>query len=244
MFEPTLNDQGQVHDLGEAQQLVGLYFQISRKYRTVARFPEGLSGKQALADARPDRLEWVEGMREYDAGDHYLRVYGTKDEQLVLTQEAFQAYRAAGGDTYQAQILYATPPPNTPVSWRGYLRAIVDAAWQEATESGQVPSTKWADRIIETVPVPQVDKEIPEVIRKVGMALHVVDTVGDALRFYASPETYHAIAFFPDPPCGAFMEDFSDDHGDEFYDRPMPGKAARALLEQLNAWWKKESGDH
>ena len=51
-----------------------------------------------------------------------------------------------------------------------------------------------------------------------------------ALQFYAEPETYVAIAFWPDPPCGAFMEDFShvdDDWGDR------PGKRARAALSAL-----------
>lgn len=52
----------------------------------------------------------------------------------------------------------------------------------------------------------------------------------EALAFYADPATYHAIAFMADPPCGQFMDDFSNDHGDE-YDRPMPGHLARQALE-------------
>lgn len=55
-----------------------------------------------------------------------------------------------------------------------------------------------------------------------------------ALEFYADPETYHAIGFFPDRPCGDFMEDFSEDHGDDFYDRPMPGKRARDVLSKID----------
>jgi hypothetical protein len=51
-----------------------------------------------------------------------------------------------------------------------------------------------------------------------------------ALEFYADPETYHAIAYAFDRPCGAFTEDFSEDHGNPFYDRAMPGKTARAAL--------------
>ena len=34
---------------------------------------------------------------------------------------------------------------------RETLRLIVDKAWQEATESKNVPSTKWADQIIDSV---------------------------------------------------------------------------------------------
>ena len=56
-----------------------------------------------------------------------------------------------------------------------------------------------------------------------------------ALFFYSEPENYHAIAFFADPPAGAFMDDFDENHGHHFYDRPMPGKMAR---EALAAWNK------
>lgn len=50
----------------------------------------------------------------------------------------------------------------------------------------------------------------------------------DALRFYADPATYHAIGFFPDPPCGEFMEDFDEVDGDM-----RPGKRAREALEAI-----------
>lgn len=55
-----------------------------------------------------------------------------------------------------------------------------------------------------------------------------------ALAFYGAPDTYHAIGFFPDPPCGDFMEDFSE-HGDPMYPRgdERPGRRAR---EALAAW--------
>lgn len=59
------------------------------------------------------------------------------------------------------------------------------------------------------------------------------DAVMEALLFYAMPGTYHAIAFVPDQPAGEFMDDFSDDHGDNFYQRPMPGDRARAAV---RAW--------
>jgi hypothetical protein len=53
------------------------------------------------------------------------------------------------------------------------------------------------------------------------------DRLAKALRFYADPETYLAIGFFPDPPCGEFMDDF-DDQGPQFGFKP--GKRARAAL--------------
>jgi hypothetical protein len=51
-----------------------------------------------------------------------------------------------------------------------------------------------------------------------------------ALEFYADPDTYCAIGFFPDHPCGEFVEDFDESHGNENYRRPMPGARARAAL--------------
>jgi hypothetical protein len=60
-----------------------------------------------------------------------------------------------------------------------------------------------------------------------------VEILREALEFYADPATYHALAIWADPPCGDFVEDFSDDHGDDFYNREMPGKTARAALARL-----------
>ena len=50
-----------------------------------------------------------------------------------------------------------------------------------------------------------------------------------ALAMYADPESYFAISFLFDRPCGAFGDDFSEDHGGDF-ERPMPGKLARATF--------------
>jgi len=57
----------------------------------------------------------------------------------------------------------------------------------------------------------------------------------EALMFYGNPETYHAIGFLPDPPCGAFAEDVGDDHVHPNYPRPMPGKRARETLRKFVA---------
>lgn len=61
---------------------------------------------------------------------------------------------------------------------------------------------------------------------KDALIAELVETV----VFYGDPENYHATAFWFDPPCGAFREDFSEDHGDPFYERPMPGAKAREVL--------------
>lgn len=47
----------------------------------------------------------------------------------------------------------------------------------------------------------------------------------EALDFYADPTTYFAVGFFPDPPAGAFMEDFSETELGL-----KPGKRARKAL--------------
>lgn len=59
----------------------------------------------------------------------------------------------------------------------------------------------------------------------------------DALRFYASAQTYHAVTVLADHPAGDFADDFSQDHGDEYYDRAMPGKLARETLTRLGILW-------
>lgn len=53
-----------------------IWFSISNKYRTIARFPVGKTGKQALAECggqRCDDAKWIEMLGEAGAGDHYLR---------------------------------------------------------------------------------------------------------------------------------------------------------------------------
>jgi len=55
-----------------------------------------------------------------------------------------------------------------------------------------------------------------------------LDAAEEALAFYANPETYIAIGFFPDPPCGEFMDDFSDAPMPEYgLTGHRPGKLAR-----------------
>lgn len=54
------------------------------------------------------------------------------------------------------------------------------------------------------------------------------DRLEAALEFYADPDTYFGCGFLFDRPTGGFDSDFDDGHED--YDRPMPGKAARAAL--------------
>jgi hypothetical protein len=52
-----------------------------------------------------------------------------------------------------------------------------------------------------------------------------IEQLEAALEFYAQPETYFAIAFVGDPPCGEFLDDFEETELGE-----KPGKRARAAL--------------
>jgi hypothetical protein len=51
-----------------------------------------------------------------------------------------------------------------------------------------------------------------------------VEEIIKALEFYANPDTYFAIGFFPDPPCGDFINDFDK--------TKKPGALARKTLKK------------
>jgi chromosome segregation ATPase len=82
----------------------------------------------------------------------------------------------------------------------------------------------------------KIQKESIEVIYNISGDNEVlkrrIKELEEALEYYGNPDTYFAIAYFPDSPCGDFIEDFSDDHGCDQYGRPMPGKLARKLLKK------------
>jgi len=56
----------------------------------------------------------------------------------------------------------------------------------------------------------------------------------NALFEYADPDTYAAISYLADHPCGAFVDDFDENHDMMwFYQRPMPGATARKALREV-----------
>lgn len=58
-----------------------------------------------------------------------------------------------------------------------------------------------------------------------------IERLRTALAFYADPNTYFAIGFLPDPPCGAFIDDWSEHGGTDFEPGDeRPGKRAREVL--------------
>lgn len=57
-----------------------------------------------------------------------------------------------------------------------------------------------------------------------------VERLRETLVFYADPMTYFAIGFFPDRPCGDFLDDFDAVDVDGVDLGEKPGKRARAAL--------------
>lgn len=114
------------------------WFQVSRRYRTVARFPPKMSGRAALRQALRQRGEvdhaWVDGLTEQAAGDQYLRVYAPEGDTRVLAGCDFWAFRQAGGDVYRGQRVHLPEPfvpsdyPTDEAALRAFLQAHVVAA--------------------------------------------------------------------------------------------------------------------
>lgn len=87
-----------------------IWFQTSGKFRNIAKFPEGLTGMQALkqsATYHGDIDKWIDGMGEGHSGDHYLRCYAASDQKKLGTQltaeldkDQWKEFKAAGGTTY------------------------------------------------------------------------------------------------------------------------------------------------
>ena len=73
----------------------------------------------------------------------------------------------------------------------------------------------------------------PEAASLIDSQAKEIAGLREALSFYADPDTYAAITFIGDPPCGEFEDDFSyievSSSGTP-YQREMPGKRARAAI--------------
>lgn len=62
------------------------------------RFPEGMTGIEALKTLEIREPEWAENMGEGHAGDHYLRC--GNGESIELSREDWAKFKKAGGTTY------------------------------------------------------------------------------------------------------------------------------------------------
>ena len=79
---------------------------------------------------------------------------------------------------------------------------------------------------ITEIEYPEDDKEYWNAIKKIKKK--EVHKLLMALNYYADPDTYFAIGVFPDPPCGDFINDYSDTEIGE-----KPGKLARQVLDEI-----------
>lgn len=68
------------------------YIQVSRRYRIVARLPEGKTGLEALREVDPRLVQEMLDRVERDATDMYLRVHATPAEKLNLSETEFEAF--------------------------------------------------------------------------------------------------------------------------------------------------------
>jgi hypothetical protein len=72
--------------------------------------------------------------------------------------------------------------------------------------------------------IEQLDELCNARLGALKMQLKENERLREALEFYADPETYFAIAFLPDPPCGPFIHDTDD------VEPGKPGAVARRAL--------------
>jgi len=61
----------------------------------------------------------------------------------------------------------------------------------------------------------------------------IINKLEEALLFYADPDSYFAITFLSDSPCGEFITDFDKEYEFINYIKPMPGKRARQVLKKI-----------
>lgn len=72
------------------------YMQVSHKYRSLAKLPEGMTGLEALAKFAPDFHKDLVRRMEAQARSQFLRVY-SKEESIELTQEEFAVFKKLNG---------------------------------------------------------------------------------------------------------------------------------------------------
>jgi hypothetical protein len=83
-----------------AELVAAGYMQVSRRYRTVARLPPGKTAIEAMKELHPRAYQQILDDIEQSAMRQYLRMYARGDgNTLELTEDQFNAFRAAGGQS-------------------------------------------------------------------------------------------------------------------------------------------------
>lgn len=110
------------------------------------------------------------------------------------------------------------------------LKALKDALELRGAGVGGAPAASlrgWCRGLIREI------RAIEAALGYIGMA-ETHELMLQTVDFYANPESYFAIGFFPDRPCGDFIDDFS-----ETEDGFKPGKQAREALEAFQTLIRK-----
>lgn len=79
----------------------------------------------------------------------------------------------------------------------------------------------------------EMTKLDPEVEKKIEKLEKEREILLETLLFYASWETYFAITVMGDPPCGPFIDDFSDVETEYGFNTWRPGRRAREAADKL-----------
>lgn len=83
--------------------------------------------------------------------------------------------------------------------------------------------------------VEELTERCEQLVAQINEEDEEAERMREALEFYADPDTYFGMSIICDPPCGDFYRDFDEDHGNDFYDRAMPGKQARDALKEKDS---------
>lgn len=81
-----------------------------------------------------------------------------QDQWIEVTEDEFNTPLMNPAE-WDKRILYTEPPKINPT--RQQLRDLVDLVWNEATESTAVPSTAFADKLIDHIFDKTLDSKIP-----------------------------------------------------------------------------------
>lgn len=76
------------------------YKQTSRKNRTIAIIPEGMTAMEALATVEPDYTDRLRERMEREAADRFRRFHAQNHGlERKLDQEEFDVFRGVGGES-------------------------------------------------------------------------------------------------------------------------------------------------
>ena len=149
-----------------------------------------IAALRSQRDGEPDYTSWLIEMSER-LGPVYFQMVDdndwTKDQDAAChfarKQDAehfikYYGWTRARAVEHMWPELSSPQPPTAPPPNREALRKLVDVVWNEATESTAVPSTKWADKLIDKVFKSGPDQTNPQMMM---MMMQMGQMQGDSL---------------------------------------------------------------